>query len=146
MNQEELKQLLTPITIVKVLNIFKHPYADKLNLVVVDLGGKAKVVITGANNMKEGDFVPFLSEGNLVPGYLLNQGEKVVLGKKMLRNLESDSMLLAQDEIGIGDDHTGLYIIESENKEVLLGKSILEIISEETMVKMLAAKTEDVHF
>lgn len=146
MNQEELKQLLTPITIVKVLKIFKHPYADKLNLVAVDLGGKVKVVITGAQNMNEGDFVPYLSEGNTIPGYLLNQGEKVVLGKKMLRNLESDSMLLAQDEIGIGDDHSVLYIIEAENKEELLGKSILEIISEEMLIGMLDSKSETVHF
>lgn len=146
MNQEELKNLLRPITIVKILKIFKHPYADKLNLVVIDMGGKAKVVITGASNMNEGDFVPFLGEGNVVPGYLLKQGEKVVLGKKMLRNLESDSMLLAQDEIGIGDDHTGLYIIELENKEALLGKSILEIVTEETLNKMLETKSQDIHF
>ena len=146
MNQEELKNLLKPITIVKVLKIFKHPYADKLNLVVIDMGGKAKVVITGANNMVEGDYIPYLGEGNVVPGYLLKQGEKVILGKKMLRNLESDSMLLAQDEIGIGGDHTGLYVITSENKEELLGKSILEIISDETLAQMLETKTEDVHF
>lgn len=146
MNKEELKNLLENIKIVKVLNVLKHPYADKLNLVVIDMGGKAKVVITGATNMNAGDFVPYLGEGNIVPGYLLNHGEKVILGKKMLRNLESDSMLLAQDEIGIGTDHTGLYIIDSENKESLLGKSILEIISNETLDKMIENQTSDVHF
>lgn len=145
MNIEELKQLLKPITIVKVLEIFKHPYADKLNLVVIDMGGKAKVVITGAENMQKGDLVPFLSEGNVVPGYLLKEGEKIVLGKKMLRNLESDSMLLAEDEVGIGEDHSGLYIIKSETSE-LVGKSILEILEEEELNKMLEQKTEELHF
>ncbi len=146
MNKEEFKSLLENIKIVKVLKVFKHPYADKLNLVVIDMGGKAKVVITGASNMNEGDFIPYLGEGNIVPGYLLNHGEKVVLGKKMLRDLESDSMLLAQDEIGIGTDHTGLYIIEAENKEALLGKSILEIIDDATLDKLLEVKSEEVHF
>lgn len=146
MNLDELKALLLPITIVKVIAVLKHPYADKLNLVVIDMGGKAKVVITGASNMKEGDLIPYLGEGNTVPGYLLKQGEKVVLGKRMLRNLESDSMLLAEDEIGIGDDHTGIYIIEAENKVELIGKSILEVISEETLDKMLESKSSTVHF
>lgn len=146
MNLDELKSLLSPITIVKVIAVLKHPYADKLNLVVIDMGGKAKVVITGASNMKEGDLIPYLGEGNTVPGYLLKQGEKVVLGKRMLRNLESDSMLLAEDEIGIGDDHTGIYIIQAEDKDLLVGKSILEVIGEENLIGMLENRTSTVHF
>lgn len=146
MTLEELKALLAPIKIVKVLSVLKHPYADKLKLVVIDMGGKAKVVITGAENLEEGNFIPFLSEGNVVPGYLLKQGEKIILGKKMLRNLESDSMLLAEDEIGIGDDHTGIYIIKSEDNEALLGKSILDILTDDDLNKILDSKTSNLHF
>lgn len=146
MTKQELIQLLEPIKIVKVLNVFKHPYADKLNLVVVDLGGKAKVVITGATNMKEGDLVCYLGEGNVVPGYLLREGEKVVLGKKMLRNLESDSMLLSKDEIGNGSDHSGLFIVEPEDKDTLVGESILKILSEGDIDQMLSDLAETSHF
>ncbi|MBE0573481.1 hypothetical protein IH575_01075 [Candidatus Dojkabacteria bacterium] len=130
----------------KILGILKHPNADKLNIAVLDIGGKVKAVITGASNIKENDIVPFLTEGNVVPGYLLLQGEKVVLGKKMLRGLESDSMVLAEDEIGIGTDHTGIWIIEAENKDELIGKSILEVLDDNTLNSALAAKSEEVHF
>lgn len=146
MELEEFKNLLKEIKLGKVLAVIKHPYADKLNLAVMDIGGKVKTIITGAPNIKEGDIVPYLLEGNIIPGFLLLQGEKIALGKKMLRGLESDAMVLAEDEIGIGTDHTGIWIVESENKDELIGKSILEILTDEDLAKALAAKTEDMHF
>lgn len=136
MNLTEYKELLNNVLIAKVIDVIKHPYADKLNIVVVDMGKKAKTVITGASNMVSNDFVPLMLDGNVVPGYLLRHSEKVVLGKKMLRNLESDAMLLSADELGISDDHTGIYIIEGATDE-LLGKSILEVLSDEVLAKVV---------
>jgi hypothetical protein len=55
-------------------------------------------------------------------------------------------MVLAEDEIGIGTDHTGIWIIEAENKDELIGKSILEVLDDNTLNSALAAKSEEVHF
>src|SRR5260221_1511687 len=97
--KEEIKDLLKPIQIVKILEIEKHPNADRLVLVLVSFGDSQKKVITGAANIAVGDYVPYLGEGNIIPGYLIMDGEKIMLQKKMFRGLESDSMVLALDAI-----------------------------------------------
>ncbi len=124
-----VEELLKPIVIAKVLGFEKHPNADKLQLVDIELGGKQKKVITGANNFKIGDLVPYLGEGNVIPGYLIMNGEKIILEKRMLRGLESDSMILAEDEIGLSKNHEGIYIIQGDDS--LIGKSILEILTKQ---------------
>ena len=129
---DEIKELIKPIQIVKVLEIEKHPNADRLLLPTVDFGDHQKKVITGAPNMTIGDYVPYLGEGNVIPGYLIMDGERIMLEKKMLRGLESDSMVLAVDEIGLGRDHSGLWILTGRDgiNDEFLGKSLLEILTE----------------
>jgi tyrosyl-tRNA synthetase len=103
------------------------------------------VVVTGATNMKPGDLVPYLGEGNVVPGYLILKGEKVVLEKRMLRGIESDSMILAEDEIGLSEDHEGILILTDQiknhklkitNDDELVGMSFVDTVSEEVLEKI----------
>jgi len=141
MNKEEIISLIKPIIIAKVLEIKKHPNADRLSIVHINLGGYTKDIITGADNFKIGDFVPYLGENNIIPGYLLLEGEKVVLQKKMLRGIESDSMILAEDEIGLSKDHGGIFILndffKTDFKDQFTGKSIIEILNEEIINKIV---------
>ncbi|KKQ36316.1 MAG: Tyrosine-tRNA ligase [candidate division WS6 bacterium GW2011_GWA2_37_6] len=131
LTKKEIGSLLKNITIVKVLSIEKHPNADRLVLVNVEMeSGKTKQVVTGASNMKAGDLVPFLSGGHVVPGYLILHGKKIVLEPKDLRGVVSDSMILAEDEIGLSEDHTKIYVLEAKD-EKLVGKSITEVLTKE---------------
>lgn len=136
MNILDHKKLVEPILIVKILEVEKHPNADKLNLVKIDMGDLGqKVCITGAPNISidsVGSFVPYLGEGHVVPGYLIFDNETVVLNKRMLRGIESDSMLLSEYEIGLSKSHDGIMILNSNLKlDELVGKSILNILDDE---------------
>lgn len=136
MKIEELKKLVEPILIVKILEVSKHPNADKLNLVKIDMGKHGqKTCITGAPNISQdsvGSFVPYLGEGHTIPGYLAFENEIVTLGKRMLRGIESDSMLLSEYEIGLSKSHEGLMILDKySNIKNMVGESILNILVDE---------------
>ncbi len=134
LSKEEIAKLLAPIKIVKIINIEKHPDADRLLLVTITDGNSENVIVTGASNVEVGQYVPYLSEGNVVPGWLINDGKEIRLEKKAIRGVESSGMILACDEIGISDDHDGIYIIKAD--ENALGKSILEVLEKDTLAKV----------
>lgn len=117
--------LLKPIKIVKITKIEKHPDADRLLLVAVTDGKKEQTIVTGAENIEVGDIVPFLGEGELIPGLLLNERKKVRLEKKNIRGIESAGMILAEDEIGIGTDHNGIYKLSVGEDN--LGETLIDV-------------------
>ncbi len=133
-NIEEIKSLLSPIQVGKVLEINKHTNADRLVLTKVDLGNEIRDVVTGASNMQVNDYVPFLDENNVIPGYKILNNEEIVLKPKDLRGIMSNSMILADDEIGLSSDHSGIWIINPERMEGKdLGVSILEVLTDEEL-------------
>lgn len=143
-NIEDIKNLLSPIRIGKVLEINKHPNADRLVLTKIDLGNQVRDVVTGASNMQVNDYVPFLDENNVIPGYKILKNEEIVLKTKDLRGIMSNCMILAGDEIGLDNDHSGIWIIESqrmENKD--LGVSILEVLTDEELNGIVGNQNEE---
>lgn len=129
--KEKVLDLINKIKIVKVLSIKKNENSDHLLVVQVNTGEGEKQIVTGANNFKEGDLVAYLGVGEIVPGFLFKDGTEMVLETRKLRGYESQGMLLAEDEIGLSEDHEGLMIIQGDDS--LIGKSITEIISEEQL-------------
>jgi phenylalanyl-tRNA synthetase beta chain len=85
----------------RVLGVEPHPNADKLTLVEVDYGSGSTRVVCGAHNVAAGDVVPYAPAGARLP-------EIGVLERRQIRGVESDGMLLAPDELGLGDDHEGI--------------------------------------
>lgn len=135
MTKEEVLKLIEPIKIVKILSVEKHPNADRLVITQVDLGsGEPRQVITGAPNVEVGQLVPFLDQGNVIPGYKIMNNEEIVLSPRDLRGIESTCMILAEDEIGLSSDHEGIMVISGDDS--LIGKSITEILSEEQIEKI----------
>jgi len=111
---------LNGVVVGKILEIKKHPNADKLQLVRVDVGpslpkGERKSakdiqIVCGAWNIKVGDKVPVATIGAKLPnGMIIKEAE--------IRGEKSHGMLCAEDELGIGNDHTGILILPS-NAEV----------------------------
>lgn len=130
MNKDEYLNLLSEIKVAKIVDFKKNENSDKLFVVKILTNEGETQVVTGADNFKIGDYVPFLGIGKVVPGFLLLNQEKIVLEKRTLRGYESNGMLLAKDEIGIGEDHSGLFIISDRIKNEL-EDSFIDLIVDE---------------
>lgn len=111
----------------KVVKCEKHPKADRLSACMVDTGDGERPIVCGAPNVATGQTVAVA-----LPGARMPNGEKLLKAK--LRGIPSEGMLLAADELGIGDDHEGIMVLDdglaagTPLSEVLpLGESVLEI-------------------
>ena len=81
----------------KILKIEKHPDADKLVVCDIDVGDETLQIVTGANNIKEGDVVPVAKHGARLP-------DGTVIKKGKLRGVESNGMLCSGEELGVTED------------------------------------------
>ncbi len=117
----ELKNIVTG----QIKAIEKHPDADKLVVCQIDIGQERLLtIVTGAPNVKEGDYVPVALNHSVVAG-----GKEIVTGS--LRGVESEGMLCSIEELGC-DRHDfpeapeyGIYIFP---EPVELGKSVVDIM------------------
>ena len=99
---------LDGIVVAKVLETRPHPNADKVHLVDVDLGdGEALQIVCGAFNMKAGDSVPLATLGTTMPGGM-------EIARRKMRGEWSNGMLCSARELGIGDDHAGIWILPDD--------------------------------
>lgn len=102
-----LHQDLNDIVIARVLEVKKHPDADRLTLCLVDSGGAASVeVVCGAPNVQAGKTYPYAPVGAVLPGGLR-------LERKKIRGVESNGMLCSAKELGLGADHTGILELDT---------------------------------
>ncbi len=90
----------------RVLEAAKHPNADKLQLCQVDVGeGEARQIVCGAWNFGVGATVAVALPGALLPGF------PAPLDERPLRGQVSRGMILAEDEVGLGTDHSGIMVL-----------------------------------
>ena len=82
------------VVVGKILEIEKHPDADKLVVTKVDVGTERLQIVTGANNIKVGDIVPIAKDGSELPG-------GVNIKKGMLRGIESCGMMCSVGELNL---------------------------------------------
>ncbi len=115
------------VVVGKILEITKHPDADKLIVTKVDVGTEVLQIVTGANNVKVGDIVPIAKDGSELPGDV-----KIKTG--MLRGVESCGMMCAVTELGLdladypGQIEHGIMILPKEYEE-FLGRDIVEVLN-----------------
>ncbi|HEX5449410.1 MAG TPA: phenylalanine--tRNA ligase subunit beta [Gaiellaceae bacterium] len=89
----------------RVVEAIKHPNADRLQLTKVDVGEKSpRSIVCGAWNFGVGATVAVA-----LPGAVIANG--LELEKRKVRGEESDGMILAEDEVGLGDDHAGIMLL-----------------------------------
>ncbi|HLG08693.1 MAG TPA: phenylalanine--tRNA ligase subunit beta [Gaiellaceae bacterium] len=90
----------------RVLEVEAHPNADRLRVCQVDVGeGDARQIVCGAWNFEAGATVAVALPGALLP--ILD----APLDERELRGQQSRGMILAEDEIGLGDDHAGIMVL-----------------------------------
>lgn len=123
---EDVDKGVEKVVVGKILEIESHPDADKLVITKIDIGEDENLqIVTGADNIKEGDIVPVALVGSRLPG-----GIKIKKGK--LRGIESFGMLCSADELGIPtnvvpkNQRDGIFILNGNYK---LGTDIREELS-----------------
>jgi len=108
----------------RINEIERHPNADKLFVCKVDLGDKVETIVTGAANLKKGDYVPVAVNGAVLAG-------GVSIGSTVFRGIESNGMLCSLQELGYQDNvipkevRDGIFVFD---KEYPLGADAIEYL------------------
>jgi phenylalanyl-tRNA synthetase beta chain len=102
----------------RVLEVTAHPDADRLRLAEVDTGSGTTQVVCGAPNVHPGMVGAYAPAGATLPG-------GITLEPKKLRGQVSNGMLLSAQELGLGDDHTGIVELDDATA---LGTDVREVL------------------
>ena len=103
---QPLHQDLGDILVARVLDVKRHPNADRLSVCLVDAGAGAVQVVCGAPNVQAGKTYPYAPVGAVLPG-------GITLEKKTIRGVESNGMLCSAKELGLGSDHAGILELDT---------------------------------
>ncbi|RNC86424.1 MAG: phenylalanine--tRNA ligase subunit beta [Winogradskyella sp.] len=111
---ESVKGGLKGIVVGKVITCEQHPNADRLKVTTVDIGGDAPVqIVCGAPNVAAGQKVPVATIGTTL---YTAEGEAWKIKKGKIRGEESHGMICAEDELGLGESHDGIMVLDSKIK------------------------------
>ena len=109
---ESIKGGLNGIVVGHVLSCDSHPNADKLNLTQVDIGdGEPLSIVCGAPNVAAGQKVLVATIGTTLYG---EDGEPWKIKKGKIRGEASHGMICAEDELGLGSDHSGIIVLPED--------------------------------
>ncbi len=112
------------VVVGKIIDIEKHPDADKLSICKVDIGSETLQIVTGATNLSIGDYIPVAVLGSKLPG-------DIIIEKTNFRGIDSYGMLCSLKELGYSDNvipkemKDGIFILD---KEYPLGIPIVDIM------------------
>ena len=110
---ESIRGGLRGIVIGKVLTCEDHPNSDHLHITTVDLGnGEPTQIVCGAPNVAPGQTVVVATVGTI----LYDGDKEFQIKKSKIRGVESFGMICAEDEIGIGQSHDGIIVLNEEVK------------------------------
>ena len=125
--RESIKGSLKGVVVGKVLTCIQHPKADRLKITTVDLGdGKPVQIVCGAPNVAAGQKVPVATIGTVLYD---DKGEGFKIKKGKIRGEESNGMICAEDELGLGKGHDGILVLDKKLKE---GTAVAEVFKIET--------------
>jgi len=112
----------------KVLEADKHPNADRLQLCRVDVGeGEPRQIVCGAWNFGAGATVAIALPGAVLPNGL-------ELERREVRGELSDGMILAEDEVDLGTDHSGIMVLPDAEPGTPLG-DVLPLVDDVLLVE-----------
>ena len=108
---ESIKGGLEGVFVGEVLTCEKHPDADKLNVTTVTIGGEPLQIVCGAPNVAAGQKVIVATVGcTLYP----TPDEAFKIKTSKIRGVESQGMLCAEDELGLGKSHDGILVLDAK--------------------------------
>ncbi|MEK6531806.1 MAG: phenylalanine--tRNA ligase subunit beta [Deltaproteobacteria bacterium] len=98
---------LSGVVSAEVMEVKKHPNADRLNLCEVKIDSASYSIVCGADNMKPGDKVALALPGAILPG-------GVSIKKSKIRGIESSGMMCSESELGLKDASVGIMILPQD--------------------------------
>lgn len=107
---EQIKGALKGVVIGEVITCEKHPDADKLSVTTVNIGSEIVPIVCGAPNVAKGQKVVVATVGTDI---FNAKGENLKIKKAKIRGQESQGMICAEDEIGLGNSHDGIMILDT---------------------------------
>jgi phenylalanyl-tRNA synthetase beta chain len=111
---EEVKGGLEGLVIGEVLTCEKHPNADKLTVTTVNINAVDPLqIVCGAPNVAVGQKVIVAKPGTVIHP---TSGEPVTIKAAKIRGVESQGMICAEDEIGLGESHAGIMVLADDAK------------------------------
>ena len=135
--QEEIPGGLAGVVVAQVLECEPHPDSDHLHVTKVDAGdGNPVTVVCGAPNVAAGQKVLFATIGTVLPG-------DFKIKKSKIRGVESFGMICAADELGIGEDHSGIMVLEPEAVVGTPAKDYLHLKTEAVIEYEITANRVD---
>ncbi|MDG1260843.1 MAG: phenylalanine--tRNA ligase subunit beta [Flavobacteriales bacterium] len=122
---------LNGLVVGEVLEKWKHPGADRLNITKVDVGQEEPLqIVCGAPNVDAGQKVIVATVGaKLYP----NEGEPFVIKKGKIRGEASMGMICAEDEIGLGKGHDGIMVLKPEASTGMPAGEYFEIYTDHSI-------------
>jgi phenylalanyl-tRNA synthetase beta chain len=123
----------------RIAALEKHPNADSLQLATVEYGnGRTKTVVTGATNLKAGDIVPYAEVGAK-----LREGHGdgwLTLEPKKMRGIMSEGMVCSEKELGLGEDHDGILVLDGS---LQVGQPLADALGDPVLVLELQPNRPD---
>lgn len=108
---ETVKGGLKGLVIGEVLTCAKHPNADKLSITTVDVGNEKPLhIVCGASNVAAGQKVVVATVGTTLHP---TKGEPFAIKSAKIRGEQSEGMICAEDEIGLGESHAGIIVLNT---------------------------------
>ena len=127
---QDVKPMFTNIKTVKIEKIDNHPNSDRLHLVTVNNGTELRTVVCGAQNIQEGQIVPYASVGSQVLDR--KTGEMFTLTPAVIRGVESQGMLCSSDELGVSErgyqEEDGILVLNRIFPNVGLGEDVKDVL------------------
>jgi phenylalanyl-tRNA synthetase beta chain len=126
---ESVKGGLEGIVVGQVMTCIQHPDADRLKVTTVDLGDGVPVqIVCGAANVAAGQKVPVATVGTTLYD---KEGIAFQIKKGKIRGQESHGMICAEDELGLGESHDGIMILDNAIKSGTTAARVFKIESDE---------------
>jgi phenylalanyl-tRNA synthetase beta chain len=126
---QSVKGGLEGIVVGHVLTCVPHPDADRLKITTVDLGDGTPIqIVCGASNVDAGQKVPVATIGTVLYD---KDGSSFTIKKGKIRGQESHGMICAEDELGLGEGHEGIMVLDASVPAGTLGSTVFKIENDE---------------
>ena len=110
---ESIKGGLKGVVVGEVMKCSQHPNADRLRITEVDLGTETVPIVCGAPNVSQGQKVAVATVGTSL---FSQEGKPFLIKKSKIRGEDSHGMICADDELGLGESHDGIMVLDADLK------------------------------
>ncbi|HMB99589.1 MAG TPA: phenylalanine--tRNA ligase subunit beta [Flavobacteriaceae bacterium] len=120
---------LEGVVIGEVLTCKQHPNADRLKVTTVNIGADSPLqIVCGAPNVAKGQKVPVATIGTTL---YTPEGDSWTIKKGKIRGEESHGMICAEDELGLGESHDGIMVLDEKLKVGIPAAEVFKVENDE---------------